>query len=102
MDTLPPNPASDARDLDLAAPDALAASDARSDLGAGDLYDPSEDAAATGDEAPLDAGITDQPSDSQGLHGASDDVLGGLNPSDEDFGPGSGAVGDSNSPSDER
>lgn len=101
MDSLPANGASDARDLDLAAPDALAASDARADLGPGDLYDPSEDPNASGDAAPLDAGVTAQPADPLGRSGASDDVLDGLTPDDDAFGPGSGALGDTNSPSDE-
>lgn len=102
MDDLPPNNASDAGDLDLAAPDSLASAGATgTGMGPGDLYDPSEDAGADDDAAALDAGVTDQPSDPLGLNGASDEVLGGLNPDAEDFGPGSGNMGDSNSPSDE-
>lgn len=102
MDDLPPNTASDAGDLDLAAPDALAsAGDSGAGLGPGDLYDPSEEAGAADDEVSRDAGVTAHPRDPLGLNGASDDVLGGLNPDAEDFGPGSGAMGDSNSPSDE-
>ena len=102
MDDLPPNNASDSGDLDLAAPDSLAsAGDTGTGLGPGDLYDPSEDAGASDDAAPREAGVTDQPRDPLGLRGASDEVLGGLNPDVQDFGPGSGRMGDSNSPSDE-
>ena len=47
----------------------------------------------------LDAAPTAHPSDSE--FGASDTVLGPLRASPEAFGPGSGTMGDSNSPSDE-
>ena len=47
----------------------------------------------------LDAAPTAQPSDSE--FGASDLVLGRLTGDAEDFGPGSGTMGDTNSPSDE-
>lgn len=47
----------------------------------------------------LDAAPTAQPGDSE--FGASDTVLGPLRAPDEAFGPGSGTLGDTNSPSDE-
>lgn len=55
--------------------------------------------AADDDGDTLDAAPTDQPSDSE--FGASDTVLGRLTGDAEDFGPGSGTMGDTNSPSDE-
>lgn len=124
----PPTPSSD-EDLDLAAPDALASfdvADATGAAGPGDLYDPSEDPNADAnrldDTAPpdgdaLDAG-TDDPATLDALrrpayrenhdlggygeHGATDEILGDLTGDDPDFGPGSGTIGDTNSPSDER
>lgn len=128
----PPDPSSDG-DLDLAAPDTLASfGDAGSDaLGAGSLYDPTEDPNAGplgldlapeanyGEDALDDAERVD-PNELDGLrqgftfredhglggvgeHGASDEVLGDLSGDDADFGPGSGmtGMGDTNSPSDE-
>ncbi len=94
--------ASDAADLDLAAPDALAAmGEPGASLGPGDLYDPTEDPTADDDAAALDAGVTAQPSDPLGIVGASDDLLGPLGGEPDDFGPGSGQMGDSNTASDE-
>ena len=123
----PPSPSSD-DDLDLATPDALASfdrADATGAAGPGDLYDPEEDPTASADapstEPPdgdaLDAG-TDDPNALDALrrpayredhnlggygdHGATDEILGDLTGDDADFGPGSGTIGDTNSPSDER
>lgn len=52
----------------------------------------------TFDDTP-EAAPTDHPSASE--YGASDTVLGRLTGDAEDFGPGSGTLGDTNSPSDE-
>lgn len=70
----------------------------------GFTLDPDQVAQAATDGVPetgdtLDAAPTDQPSDSD--FGASDLVLGRLTGDAEDFGPGSGTMGDTNSPSDE-
>ncbi|HYE58406.1 MAG TPA: hypothetical protein VD948_07855 [Rhodothermales bacterium] len=119
----PPTPSAD-EDLDLAAPDTLAsfgdADEGR--LGAGSLYDPTEDPSLQGqhdvDLAPeanygadalddadladpttldarrLDVGRReDHDLGGRGEHGASDEVLGDLTGDDPDYGPGSGHTG---------
>ena len=97
------NAASDAPDLDLAAPDTLAAmGDTGTSLGTGDLYDASEEAGADPDTPSLSAAPTAHPADPLARSGSSDEVLGELETDDDAFGPGSGALGDTNSPSDER
>ncbi len=103
------NAASDAPDLDLAAPDTLAAMGGDSlggpragALDTGDLYDASEEAGADADAPSLSAAPTAKPSDPLARSGSSDEVLGELETDDDAFGPGSGALGDTNSPSDER
>jgi len=98
--------------------------------GTGSLYDPTEDPAMQGqfdaglsadanygDDALDDADLSDPTMldarrldvghreghglGGRGEHGASDEVLGDLTGDDPDFGPGSGTMGDTNSPSDE-
>jgi hypothetical protein len=127
----PPTPSAD-DDLDTAAPDTLASFGDTGErrLGAGSLYDPTEDPATQGqhdvdlapeanygDDALDDAELSDPTTldarrldvahrenhdlGGRGEHGASDEVLGDLTGDDADFGPGSGTMGDTNSPSDE-